>query len=43
MVGAKTPHQFLNPVSTILKTPKYTALQAGGRGFESLIAHHRKT
>ena len=41
-VGVKTPHQLPNPLLTILKTPKHTALQAGGRGFESLSAHNQK-
>ena len=42
-VGVKTPHQLPNPLLTILKTPKHTALQAGGRGFESLIAHNQNS
>ena len=39
----KTPRKILNLLLTVLKAPKHTALQAGGRGFESLIAHHSKT
>ena len=41
-VGTKTPRQLSNPLFTVLKAHKHTALQAGGRGFESLSAHNQK-
>ena len=42
-VGSKTSPQILIPLLVALNTLKNNTLQEGGRGFESLIAHQRKT